>query len=248
MTQITGHRGARGLWPENSRAGFRSVLGLAVDAIEFDVHLTRAGELLVIHDRRLDRTTTGFGLIGDLTPQDRAAVRLLDTDETIPTLDEVLAILSQAPDKQLYVELKSSAAPTTEFVERVVARLDDHRVRARCRLTSFDLTALEACRRIAPDVGRLVSVDAARAERAGGIPRFIEQSDELAELVAVEHRLLAEHWDVVRSLLPLDRLCVWTVNDPDEIRSWLDRGIGQLTTDRPDRALTVRGPVDRMSS
>jgi glycerophosphoryl diester phosphodiesterase len=194
MTQITGHRGARGLWPENSRAGFRSVLGLAVDAIEFDVHLTRAGELLVIHDRRLDRTTTGFGLIGDLTPQDRAAVRLLDTDETIPTLDEVLAILSQAPDKQLYVELKSSAAPTTEFVERVGARLDDHRVRARCRLTSFDLTALEACRRIAPDVGRLVSVDAARAERAGGIPRFIEQYDELAELVAVEHRLLAEHW------------------------------------------------------
>ena len=240
MTQITGHRGARGIWPENSRAGFHGILGLDVDAIEFDVHQTASGELLVLHDRRLDRTTTGDGLVADLTPQDRAAVRLRGTDETIPPLDEVLAILAEDPDKQLYVELKSTAAPTAEFVERVVARLDDHGVRARCHLTSFDITVLQECRRLAPEIGRLVSVDAARAERAGGLPRFIEQAGDLVRLVAVEHRLLAEQWDDVRSLLPLDRLCVWTVNDPPEIRSWLDRGIGQLTTDRPDVALVVR--------
>jgi glycerophosphoryl diester phosphodiesterase len=240
MTTITGHRGARGLWPENSRAGFRGVLGLDVDGIEFDVHLTASGELLVIHDRRLDRTTTGDGLVGALTPDVRAAVRLRDTDETIPTLDEVLEIFAEDPRKQLYVELKTTAAPIAAFVEQVVARLDDHGLRARCHLTSFDLAVLSECWRRVPDLSRLVSVDTARAERAGGLPRLVAQAAELVELVAVEHRLLAEQWDVIRSLLSLDRLCVWTVNDPGEISSWLGRDIGQLTTDRPDLALAVR--------
>ena len=61
MTKITGHRGARNLWPENSMTGFRNVLDLGVDAIEFDVHLTDAGELVVIHDATLDRTTDRTG-------------------------------------------------------------------------------------------------------------------------------------------------------------------------------------------
>ncbi len=56
-THVTGHRAARGLWPENSLEGFSRVSTLGVDAIEFDVHLTDAGELLVVHDPWLERTT-----------------------------------------------------------------------------------------------------------------------------------------------------------------------------------------------
>ena len=61
MTLITGHRGARNLWPENSLTGFRNAITLGVDAIEFDVHLTRSGELVVIHDATLERTAEGAG-------------------------------------------------------------------------------------------------------------------------------------------------------------------------------------------
>ena len=68
MTLITGHRGARNLWPENSLQGFRNVLELGVDAVEFDVHVTDAGELLVIHDATLERTTDGHGAVRALTP------------------------------------------------------------------------------------------------------------------------------------------------------------------------------------
>ena len=109
MTLITGHRGARNLWPENSLAGFRNVLALDVDAVEFDVHLTDAGELVVIHDATLERTAESEGAVRALTPETRAQIRLKGTDETIPTLADVLAVLAPAADIKLHVEIKSDA-------------------------------------------------------------------------------------------------------------------------------------------
>ena len=61
MAMIVGHRGARGLWPENSLSGFRALATLAVDAVEFDVQQARDGGLVVIHDPSLDRTTERSG-------------------------------------------------------------------------------------------------------------------------------------------------------------------------------------------
>ena len=63
MVMIVGHRGARNLWPENSLSGFRKLLGLNVDAVEFDVHETRDRQLVVIHDPTLQRTTEKAGAI-----------------------------------------------------------------------------------------------------------------------------------------------------------------------------------------
>ncbi|MCC7274989.1 MAG: glycerophosphodiester phosphodiesterase, partial [Alphaproteobacteria bacterium] len=55
MVMIVGHRGARNLWPENSLAGFRRTAALGVEAVEFDVHGTRDGGIVVIHDPALER-------------------------------------------------------------------------------------------------------------------------------------------------------------------------------------------------
>ncbi len=98
MTKIIGHRGARNLWPENSLTGFRNALRLGVDAIEFDVHLTDSGELLVIHDAALDRTVHATGPVRRLSPEGRLATRLRDTDESIPTLSDVLGSLRPGTD------------------------------------------------------------------------------------------------------------------------------------------------------
>ncbi len=48
---------------------------------------------------------------------------------------------------------------------------------------------------------------------------------------------------MITGRIPVPRLCVWTVNDEDQMRAWFDRGVGYLTTDRPDLALRARGPV-----
>ncbi|MNL69369.1 hypothetical protein D3C87_1942220 [compost metagenome] len=58
---------------------------------------------------------------------------------------------------------------------------------------------------------------------------------------------MAAEWDLITSKLPLDRLCVWTLNDEALIRPWLERGIGHLTSDSPDLALTLRGKIQSQS-
>ncbi|MCO6390631.1 glycerophosphodiester phosphodiesterase [Aliihoeflea aestuarii] len=242
MTFITSHRGARDLWPENSLGGFRKVLALDVDAVEFDVHLTDAGELLVIHDATLDRTSDGAGPARALTPEKRATVRLRDCDETIPTLADVLEALAPAADKRLHVEIKSDpdGRAYDGIVERVVAEIDRHDLRARCHLTSFDVSVLEECRRVAADIPRLVSLNAAWANRQGGIEAFLTRVDALVDIVAVHHELMGSKWDEIATIVPAENLCVWTLNDEALIRKWLDHGIGHLTTDRPDLALSLR--------
>lgn len=245
MTLITGHRGARNLWPENSLKGFRNVLGLGIDAVELDVHLTDAGELLVIHDATLDRTTEGEGPVRRLASEARRIVRLKDSDEAIPTFAEVLEVFGAAKGLPLHVELKSdeNGVPYAGIVEKVAAELTRRGLADRSCLTSFDTSVLEECRRVVPDIPRLVSVNAIWAERQGGLRTFIERVEEMVDIVAVHHELMEAEWPLVTSLLPLDRLCVWTLNDESLIAKWLERSIGHLTSDRPDLALELRSKV-----
>lgn len=242
MTLITGHRGARNLWPENSLTGFRNVLALDVDAIELDVHLTDAGELIVIHDATLDRTVEGTGPVRALTQQARASLRLKDSGDGIPTLDEVLSVLASSGDRKLHVEIKSDAEgrPYPGIVEKVAAQITRFGLEGRSYLTSFDVSVLEECRRLAPGIGRLVSVNGAWAHKQGGLKAFLSQVDGLVDVVAVHHELMEAEWELVTATLPLDRLCVWTLNDATLIGKWLARGIGHLTSDSPDLALKLR--------
>ncbi|MGV8938523.1 MAG: glycerophosphodiester phosphodiesterase family protein [Allorhizobium sp.] len=242
MTLITGHRGARNLWPENSLTGFRNVLGLAVDAVEFDVHLTDAGELVVIHDATLERTTDGQGPVRALTTEGRRRVTLKDSNEAIPTLSEVLSVLSTADDIALHVEIKSneSGAPYPGIAAKVAAEIARFGLSEKSLLTSFDVSVLEDCRLHAPQIGRLVSVNAAWAEKQGGLKSFLSRVDELVEIVAIHHELMESEWALITATMPLDRLCVWTLNDEALIQTWLDRGIGHLTSDSPDLALSLR--------
>ena len=242
MTRITGHRGARNLWPENSLTGFRNVLALDVDAVEFDVHLTDAGELVVIHDATLERTTEGTGPVRALSPEARSRTRLKQSDETIPVLADVLSAFASNHDTWLHVEIKSdeTGTPYRGIVEKVVAEITGLGLRERCHLTSFDISVLEDCRRVAPDIARLVSVNAASADRLGDLRQFLASVEELVAIVAVHHELLEAEWDLVTAAVPLDRLCVWTLNDEQLIRKWLGRGVGHLTSDSPDLALRLR--------
>ena len=245
MTKITGHRGARNLWAENSLTGFAEVVKLGVDAVEFDVHLTDVGELVVIHDATLERTTHGTGEVRALSPEARAATRLKDSTDAIPTLDEVLAVLAPADGIDLHVEIKLDAqrSPYPGIAEAVADRLRAHGLEQRAVLTSFDPGILSDCRLHAPRVRRLVSADADWVGRQGGLEGFVAAVSDLAEIVALRHDFLAANWDEVCRLWPRERLCAWTVNDAETMRAWLDRGVGHLTTDAPDVALALRKRV-----
>src|SRR5437870_3264614 len=112
--RVAARRGGAALWAENSLLAFRNALGLDSDLIEFDVHLTADGALAVIHDPTLDRTTSASGPVAAHTAADLGRARLRGpdgalTDERVPLLDEVLALV--APSRAgLLVEVKGPVA------------------------------------------------------------------------------------------------------------------------------------------
>ena len=120
MSQIMAHRGARNLWAENSCLGFRKTARHGFDAIEFDLHLTDAGEIVVIHDPTLDRTTNGTGQTRDLTPDSRRALRLRGPDGALgpgrgaKPRGEMVVVLYQPPEPGwpwLVLSVGAAAAP-----------------------------------------------------------------------------------------------------------------------------------------
>ena len=246
MVLIVGHRGARNLWPENSLGGFQKVRALATDAIEFDLHLTQAGELLCIHDATLERTTFGTGLVADLPLHGRKQVILRDSDEEhIPTFREVLEMFADTKF-ELHIEIKSdhNHQPYPGIVPAVMAELSRFPLGNRAVLTSFDPDVLRELRQAMPTGRRLASIDRHSAIRLGGLSAGLALLGELAEIVAVERTLLLENLELVNSIVPMSRWAVWMCNEADIITYWLAQPVFSITTDRPDLAVAARNQLD----
>jgi len=103
MVLRIGHRGAAGHAPENTLASFRKAIELGLDMTELDVHVCASGELVVIHDENVDRTTNSKGWVSKLSLTE---LKRLDAGagETVPTLAEVLDLLKDRI--MLNIELK----------------------------------------------------------------------------------------------------------------------------------------------
>lgn len=231
------HRGASGRAPENTHAAFAAALALGAEAIELDCQLSADGELVVIHDETLDRTTDGHGPVGDRT---FAELARLDAGvwfdpsyrgERIPRLGDVLA---QVRDRVLLnVEIKSArdvGAIETKLAD-VVAREE---AGAWVLFSSFHPGALRNMRAAAPwaRLGVLCDHD----PRRGGVALAVELGAEAlipgrawvdAGIVDEAHARGLDVW-------------VWTVNEPGEMRRLLALGVDALFSDWPERFADVR--------
>lgn len=150
---VVAHRGAPHQAPENTLASFRAALAIGVDAIELDVHCSRDGELVVIHDQALARTTNGRGLVHE---QSLDELRALDAGgwfaptfagEGIPTLDEAIETIGTRA--ALQVEIKGA---TAGVAEATVATLRRHRRLADTLVTSFHLDRLPIVSSLEPSL------------------------------------------------------------------------------------------------
>lgn len=220
--------------------GFRNILPHGFDAVEFDVHLTDAGEMVVIHDATLDRTTTGSGPVRALTPEARRALRLKGPDGAVidecpPLLEDVLALFATAPSIELWIELKSDAdgIPYTGLVEKAAAAINATGLDERSALHSFDISVVEQVRDVAPDLLRLVSVDARTAKAHGGMAAFLDRVGNLADVVGIHHELFEAEYDLIADTIGLNHASVWTINTPQLMQHWITRAPGFLVSDDP---------------
>jgi len=243
MVGIVGHRGARELWPENSLDGFRRTRELGVDAVEFDIHPSRDGELVVIHDPLLDRTTEASGPVSDRTAIELAAVPLRDGGGAgVPRLEAVLDIFRDT-DIELHIEIKTDALGRAyQGLERqLLDELGRRQFANRVIVTSFVPGILETVRSIDPRQPVLASLDRRSAEMMGGLGAALDRLEWIDGcLVAVEKSLLAASFDLCLRRIGRDRLGAWVTNQAGEIAHWLRQPIRQITTDRPDIALEQR--------
>ncbi len=118
---LTGHRGWRGKYPENTMLGFRKALTLDIDSIEMDVHMTKDYRIVVCHDANLARTTDTKGKIYEMTLEE---VKAADAGikfgeefkgERVPTFDEFLELMVTRPDVRILLELKDYPEELGDF-------------------------------------------------------------------------------------------------------------------------------------
>ena len=240
------HRGGALLWAENSLLAFRNALALGADFLELDVHLTRDGEVVVIHDATLERTTTGSGPVRERTLAELGAVRLRDRDgavleERVPTLDQVVA-LAAAGKRQILLEIKTDERRRRypEIEEKVFAVLDRHHFTSFTVVMAFEAATWRRLRQLRPDA-RAAALYSARMLRAADVTAELEALRQAGVgFVGLDQALV--NADVARQArLAGLTLGVWTVNQREAIARFIDQGVGVVITDRPDLAKELLG-------
>src|SRR5574341_205862 len=152
---VMAHRGNSEECPENTLAAFRRAIDDGADLIETDLHLTRDGVIVCLHDPSVDRTTDGAGAVADLTLDQIKQLsasygRPEFVDERIPTLDEVIALLP--PHLILALELKTDRFLEPAICRQLAAQLEQAGRRNRAVILSFSTERVAAFKQAAPGV------------------------------------------------------------------------------------------------
>lgn len=241
MTKVFGHRGAAGTHPENTMCSFVEALRARADGIELDVQLTKDGEIVIIHDETVDRTTNGKGWVKDFT---YGEIKKLDAGsffsakfrgERIPLLDEVLS-WATSNDLLINIELKNNLIDYEGLEEAVITLIKQHHLEERIILSSFNHNSVALCRDIAPEIERAILF----MDRLYMPWQYAEQ---------VGAKGIHPYWMVVRddmitqSKANLKHLRPFTVNGQMEIERFMAQRIDSIITDFPEAAVQIRGKL-----
>ncbi|MCZ9346812.1 glycerophosphodiester phosphodiesterase [Streptomyces sp. TRM76130] len=212
-----GHRGVMGVEPENTLRSFTAAERAGLDMIELDLHLSKDGALVVMHDTVVDRTTGGTGPISEKT---LAELRTLDAGrgERVPVFEEVLDAVSLP----VQAEVKDVAAA------RALAEvINERRLAGRVEVSSFHDEAVAETGRLAPGVRTALI-----ASRYG--TDIVERAAEAgAATVCLNiHRLTLETVELAREARL--RVIGWVVNTQEHLRLARAFGLDGVTTDHPE--------------
>ncbi|MBM7660910.1 glycerophosphoryl diester phosphodiesterase [Bacillus mesophilus] len=237
MTKIFGHRGAAGTHPENTMISFQEVEKLGGDGIELDVQLSKDGVVVVIHDEKLDRTTTGEGWVKDHTLKE---LRRLDASYKfpelgvckIPTLDEVFN-WALSNSLSINVELKNSLVPYEELEAKVIALIRTYRYENRVIISSFNHHSLKECHKLAPDISLAVLYGEPLMEPW-------EYAKNIgANSIHPQHRVATDEI-ITKSQQNGIPVRPYTVNNPRDMKRLFSVSCDALITDYPKRAIELK--------
>lgn len=228
------HRGFRSRYPENTMLAFRKAVEAGCHGIEFDVHLSKDGEAVIIHDETLDRTTDGTGLVAEKSLRELKALNAAKPHpetaafEAIPTLREYFDYISTQPGIISNIELKTGVF-VYEGIEAVVYRMmKEYGLIDRCIVSSFNHESVLRMKKIDSTVpcGLLVDswqIHPEKYVRELGIECYHPSAYCVtAPLVDVLHASGI-------------RVNPWFGSIQSDYRKLIDMGVDSLITDYPDK-------------
>ena len=224
---ITAHRGASGLAPENTIAAIQEAIECGANYAEIDVHLTADGEVVLMHDDSVNRTTDGEGNIWELTLEELEGLDAGSwfseefTGEPVPTLRDVIRLASGKI--KLNIEIKVSEEEP-DIATAVVGIIRTEKFTRSCMVTSFDRETVEEVRRIAPKI----------------ITGLIFGRDYPADVLEGEWEVLSCNQEIVnqnfvnRAREAGKKIHVWTVNDEMAMTRLINLRVDGIITNYPD--------------
>lgn len=247
---VLAHKGGEGLAPANTIAAFGNGLQIGADVLECDVRRTLDGQLVVIHDERVDRVTNGTGAVSSLSLQE---IRNLDAgywftpgdgtypyrgkDIHIPTLESVLKAY---PTAKFNIDMKDHSP---DMPHALLAVLDAAGARDRVIVASFDGPTIRRFRQLAPDVPTSLAQDEmlrfvimARL----GLGMFYKTPARYMQIPARQGpvQLAVPATFKLAHRLGID-VHIWTINDRGTMQQLIAEGADGIVTDYPDRLVAL---------
>ena len=224
---VIGHRGAMGYETENTIASIEKAIELGVSMIEIDVLRIKSGEIMVFHDKRVDRLTNGAGEIEDYFMSDVLALNLVGGHK-IPTLQKVLKVVDGRVKINIELKGKRTASKVDQII-RVYERREGYPL-SNYVISSFDWEELDAFRALNQDVDIAVLTDADPLQA-------ISKAKEL-KAVAINPYYKNINAEIVEQIHDAGfKVYTYTVNGEADIASVKEMGVDGIFCDYPDRAL-----------
>lgn len=237
MTLNIAHRGFKGNYPENTMLAFSKAIDAGADGIELDVHLTKDGEVVIIHDETLDRTTDGIGNVKDHTLKE---LKQYDASaeftgkygrNEIPTLQEYFSLAADT-DIITNIELKTGVYLYPGIEEKTLRIIDEFGLRNRIIISSFNHYSVLRMKDLAPQM----KYGFLEESQIIGFPEYAKKYGmdfvhPVFHAVTGAYALECQRYDL--------GINTWTVNEPDDIRRMISRGVHAIISNYPDRVSRI---------
>ncbi|GJM43027.1 MAG: glycerophosphoryl diester phosphodiesterase [Ardenticatenaceae bacterium] len=253
---VIAHQGGEWLRPSNTLVAFDHAVELGVDVLEMDIHQTKDGVIILMHDDTVDRTTDGSGAINEMS---YAEIRALDaghywTDDDgatypyrglgiqVPTLEE---IFQNYPEMRMNIEIKQE---TPSMVRPFCTLIHDYNMEEKILVATFHQATVEEFREVCPGVITsmvepeiqlffgLNTVFLGALFQAPGTAFQVPRTSSLPIIGKVD--VLTERFIRVANSHNI-QVHAWTINDPAEMERLIGLGVNGIITDRPDLLLEI---------
>ena len=250
---VIAHKGGNGLWPGNTMYAFQHAVVLGVDVIETDVHVSKDGVLVLMHDDRVDYNTNGSGLIEDLTlsdlkklddaykwsPDNGKSFPYRGMGITIPTLEEAFQAF---PNQRFVLDVKRTSTPIESQICELIRKYNKKdQVVVASLYDDIQIRFRQVCPEVASsaafgEVAMYVLTEKSHLD--GWIPSEYESLQGPIDPFGIYDALIVTKGYIQNAHARNLRVEPW-VNDADSMKLYIDYGVDGIITDRPDIALQI---------